>query len=71
MSRVAKGRVPRGEVMVRRGKRGEVFAIRFRAGGRRYYVTLGAAPEWTHERAAQELLNVQAQVRLGIWKPPG
>jgi hypothetical protein len=48
-----------------------VFALRFRAYGRREYVTLGGAADgWTQERAEAELQNVLADVRRGIWRPP-
>jgi integrase len=48
-----------------------VFGIRFRAYGRREYVTLGSAADgWTQPRAADELQNVLADVRRGIWRPP-
>lgn len=53
-----------------RGKRGTSYAIRFRAYGQRHYVTLGAAEDgWTPHRADQELQNVLADVRRGIWRP--
>jgi integrase len=45
--------------------------LRFRAYGKRRYVTLGAAGDgWTQRRAEEELANVLADVRRGIWKPP-
>src|SRR4051794_2115099 len=45
-----------GQVIEREGKQGRTFALRFRAGDR--------------ARAEQELSNVMADVRRGIWKPP-
>ena len=46
-------------------------ALRFRAYGERQYVTLGSASDgWTRTRAEQELQNVLADVRRGIWRPP-
>ena len=64
-------RPPTGQVIERRGKRGRTYALRFRAYGERRYVTLGTADEgWTQARAEQELANVLADVRRGIWKPP-
>jgi integrase len=63
-------RPPTGQVLERDGKRGRTYALRFRAYGRREYVTLGAAPEWTRQRAEEELENVLADVRRGIWRPP-
>jgi integrase len=60
-----------GQVVQRGTQRGWVFALRFRAYGERHYVTLGAAEEgWTHQRAEEELENVLADVRRGIWRPP-
>jgi integrase len=60
-----------GQVIVRDGERGRVFAIRFRAYGKRRYVTLGSAEDgWTSKRAEEELENVLADVRRGIWQPP-
>ena len=58
----------RGAVVERRRKRGKVYALRFRAYGKRRYVTLG--PEvTTREQAEEELLNVIADVRRGMWRP--
>jgi integrase len=62
---------PTGEVVVRNRGRGRIFALRFRAYGKRHYLTLGhAADGWTYEKAEEELANVLADVRRGIWKPP-
>lgn len=59
-----------GQVLERRNK-SRVFALRFRAYGHRHYLTLGSAEEgWTLKRAEQELQNVLADVRRGIWQPP-
>ncbi len=59
-----------GEVVERARARGVVFALRFRAYGRRRYVTLGGSWEgWTRARAQTELENIQADVRRGIWRP--
>ncbi|MDE3075006.1 MAG: site-specific integrase, partial [Chloroflexota bacterium] len=45
--------------------------MRFRAYGRRHYVTLGTAADgWTKAKAQVELANVMADVRRGIWQPP-
>jgi integrase len=47
------------------------FGLRFRAYGKREFVTLGTAEEgWTRAKAQEELENVLADVRRGIWKPP-
>lgn len=60
-----------GEVIVRRRRRGKVFALRFRAYGRRRYLTLGTSAEgWTRKGAEDELANVLADVRRGIWRAP-
>jgi hypothetical protein len=57
-------------VIERRRKRGRTYAIRFRAHGGRYYVTLGTSQEgWTRRKAEDELSNVMADVRRGIWQP--
>ncbi|HWC49696.1 MAG TPA: site-specific integrase [Solirubrobacterales bacterium] len=61
----------RGEVVVRNWKAGRGFALRFSAYGRRRYLTLGLECEgWTTERAQEELENVLADVRRGLWVPP-
>ncbi|UJA21495.1 site-specific integrase [Thermoleophilia bacterium SCSIO 60948] len=60
-----------GQVVVRERRRGKVYALRFRAYGKRRYVTLGATPAgWTQRLAEEELANVLADVRRGIWRPP-
>jgi integrase len=60
-----------GQVIERRGKRGRTFALRFRAYGRRRYLTLGTRDEgWTPAKAELELENVLADVRRGIWRAP-
>jgi integrase len=59
-----------GQVLERKTKRGRVFALRFHAYGERQYLTLGGAWEgWTRVRAEDELANVLADVRRGIWRP--
>jgi len=64
------GRKATGQVVEVDGANGCRFALRFRAYGKRRYVTLGAAAEgWTRGKAAEELANVLADVRRGIWKP--
>lgn len=51
--------------------RGRTYALRFRAYGERRYLTLGTGEEgWTRQRAEEELANVLADVRRGIWNPP-
>jgi integrase len=62
---------PQGQVLERDEPRGTVFALRFMAGGKRRYQTLGTAEQgWTRGRADVELQNVLADVRRGIWQPP-
>ncbi len=59
-----------GQVIERKRKVGRVFALRFRAYGRRHYLTLGSAAEgWSRAKAEEELANVLADVRRGIWQP--
>ena len=61
----------KGEVLVRDWKAGRGFALRFPAYGRRRYLTLGLESDgWTPERAEEELQNVLADVRRGLWTPP-
>jgi integrase len=61
----------KGEVVVREWKSGRGFALRFGAYGHRRYVTLGLEAEgWTLELAEEELENVLADVRRGLWVPP-
>jgi integrase len=48
---------------------GRSYALRFRAYGRREYLTLGSTAEgWTRQRAEEELENVLAHVRRGLWQ---
>lgn len=59
-----------GEVIYRAGKDGGSWAIRFPAYGDRPYETLGKVKDgWTRSRAEEELQNVMADVRRGIWRP--
>jgi integrase len=55
-----------GQVVERRGKRGRTYAIRFRANGRRHYLTLDVS---TRADAEAELANVLTDVRRGTWRP--
>jgi integrase len=60
-----------GQVVERDGKRGRTYALRFRAYGKREYLTLGTDAEgWSRARAEVELQNVLADVRRGLWQPP-
>jgi integrase len=58
-----------GQVLERRGKDGTTFALRFRAYGERRYLTLDRAKVKTREKAKEELDNLLADVRRGIWRP--
>ncbi|HLM26728.1 MAG TPA: tyrosine-type recombinase/integrase [Thermoleophilaceae bacterium] len=59
-----------GAVVERQGAKGKAFALRFRAYGKREYLTLGTDAEgWTRARAEEELENTLADVRRGIWRP--
>jgi integrase len=63
-------RAATGQVVVDKRRRSPTFGLRFRAYGRREYMTLGTAEEgWTHAMAQTELQNVLADVRRGIWRP--
>ena len=58
-----------GQVVEREGARGRSYALRFRAYGKRRYLTLGGPEEgWTREFAETELQNVLADVRRGLWR---
>jgi Phage integrase, N-terminal SAM-like domain len=60
-----------GQVVCDDRRKSPVFALRFRAYGKRQYVTLGTTADgWTLDRAETELQNVLADVRRGIWQPP-
>lgn len=59
-----------GQVVEPTGKQ-RSWAIRFRAYGKRHYVSLGRPEDgWDRRRAEDELANVLADVRRGIWQPP-
>lgn len=60
-----------GQVVERPAKSGGItFALRFRAYGKRQYVTLGTRAEgWTRRKAEAELRHVLADVDRGIWRP--
>jgi integrase len=65
------GRTAGGQVVQRRWKVGRGYALRFLAYGERHYLTLGFENEgWTRKRAEEELQNILADVRRGIWIPP-
>lgn len=61
----------KGEVIERDLKSGRSFALRFPAYGERHYLTLGFDFDgWDREAAQEELENILADVRRGIWMPP-
>ena len=62
---------PEGEVRERDLKSGRSFALRFLAYGEREHITLGFDFEgWTTASANEELANILADVRRGLWTPP-
>lgn len=62
----------RGEVLLRERTRGGVYALRFWAYGKRRYMTLGYVCEgWARDTAEEELQNILADVRRGLWVPSG
>jgi integrase len=47
------------------------YALRFRAYGKRWFVTLGRVSDgWTYAKAEQELAETLILVRRGLWHPP-
>lgn len=57
-----------GQVIEPTGGRG--WALRFRAYGKRRYVTLGTAEDgWDRRKAERELRGILADVERGIWQP--
>lgn len=59
-----------GQVVAPGSKRQRSWAIRFRAYGKRRFVTLGRPEEgWNRKRAERELRHVLADVERGIWQP--
>src|SRR5437667_6559088 len=64
------GRRATGQIVERATTSGTTYALRFRAYGERRYVTLGDSSEgWTRARADEELSNILADVRRGLWQP--
>jgi integrase len=60
-----------GMVIVRKTKGGRSYSIRFTAYGKRHQLRLGTSEDgWTRAKAEEELENVKAAVRLGVWTPP-
>lgn len=62
-------RASTGQVLELSRRRGRTFALRFRAYGKRQYVTLGAEVT-TRKQADEELANILADVRRGMWTAP-
>ena len=63
------GRPARGQIVERCGKRGRVYALRFRVPGHgRVYETLRDVT--TRAEAETELANRLADVRRGLWRAP-
>jgi integrase len=61
----------RGQVLESTWKSGRGYALRFIAYGERRYLTLGLETDgWTRGRAEEELQNILADVRRGIWIAP-
>lgn len=60
-----------GGVVVDTRRKSPVFALRFRAYGKRQFVTLGSADDgWTRDKAEKALRHTLADVERGIWRPP-
>lgn len=60
-------RKPTGQIIERTGPRGRVFAIRYRAAGKRWYETLNVK---TRDEADDALAGVRDRLREGTWTPP-
>jgi len=64
------GRQSKGHVVAPSGERQRSWAIRFRAYGKRRFVTLGRTEEgWSRRRAERELRHILADVERGMWQP--
>lgn len=64
------GRQATGQVVPPQGERQRSWALRFRANGKRRFVTLGRPEDgWNRQRAEHELRHVLADVERGIWRP--
>lgn len=63
-------RKSKGHVVAPSGERQRSWAIRFRAYGKRQFVTLGRTEEgWNRRKAERELRHILADVERGIWQP--
>lgn len=58
-----------GQVEERPTAAGVAYRLRFRAYGERRSITL-SGPQWTRQKAEDELTVILAQVRQGTWRPP-
>src|SRR5437899_12081410 len=59
-----------GQVVLDSRRKSPVYALRFSAGGRGQYVTLGSARDgWTQAKAQAALRDELAKVQLGTWTP--
>jgi integrase len=64
------GRPATGQVIVTKRRGSCTYALRFQAYDKRRYVRLGTEAEgWDYSKAKEELENVLADVRRGIWRP--
>jgi integrase len=64
-------RAATGQVLLDTRRRSPRFALRFRAYGKRHYLSLGSEAEgWTEARARLELQNILADVRRELWSAP-
>lgn len=65
------GRPATGGIVTKTTAKGVSYGARFRALGRRQFVQLGYSSNgMTQKLAEQELANILADVRRGIWRPP-
>ncbi len=65
------GRTATGSVVLDTERRSPTYSIRFRAYGKRRFLTLGTRDEgWTQARAERELRHMLADVERGRWQPP-
>lgn len=65
------GRLGTGSVISHETRRGRVFALRFRAYGKRRFLTLGTEAEgWTVDKAYLRLDEVLAEVQAGTFEVP-
>ncbi len=58
-----------GQVIPTKGER-RGWSIRFRAYGRREYLTLYADEGWTEAKVRDELMDILVLVKKGVWKRP-